>query len=74
MMRLSYTVLLQQTDNQGHPNGDVFSFSGSQTIADYPPTGSDLTGAATAMGVDIGNQMISGTGYAQQAAQNNAGD
>ena len=74
-MKLIYSVDLQQTDNAGVPNGDTFTFTGSQVLPKYPPSNSDMTAAAVAMGVDIGAQMTSTTGYAaqNQIDQNNGG-
>lgn len=68
-LKLIYTAALQQTDNYGNPNGDTFTFSGSQLLADYPPTNTDLTNAATAMGSDISAKMLSSTGYNAQLQQ-----
>lgn len=56
--KLSYTAVLQQTDNSGNPNGEVFSFAGSQNIGVANPQTADLQAAATAMGNDVSAQMV----------------
>ena len=58
MMKLIYTAVLSQTDNDGNPDGLTFTFKGSQTTAASPPQTSDLQSLATAMGSDISTQMV----------------
>jgi|HubBroStandDraft_1064217.scaffolds.fasta_scaffold01033_31 hypothetical protein len=41
------------------PSGQTYTYSGSQTLA--ATTTAALQAAATAMGVDIGNQLANGT-------------
>lgn len=58
--RLSYTATLQQTDSRGVPNGNTYSFNGSQFFPGASPQAADLANLSTAMGVDISTQMQAG--------------
>lgn len=53
--KLTYTAHLQQVVN-GVLAGDVYTFSGSQTIVTDSPASSDFTNASNAMATDIAAQ------------------
>ena len=56
------------------PSGQVYTYSGSQTLA--ATTTAALQAATAAMGADISNQMVNGTAldpsFVQQQSTNNA--
>ncbi len=66
-MKLTYTVVLQQTDANFNPDGMSFTFAGSTVTAAANPQASDLQALATAMANDISAQMVAK--YPVQLAQ-----
>ena len=67
--RLTFAALLVQCDASGNPDGDQFSFTATQLITDNPPTASDLTATAAALGSLIAAELISATGFTDQLQQ-----
>ncbi len=60
MYKLTYTATLQQADNDGNDDGDSYTFSGQQVIANPTPQNADFATASGAMAADLLGKIEAG--------------
>jgi hypothetical protein len=72
--KMTFVATLVQCDASGNVDGDQFSFTASQLIADNPPTATDLNTVASALGAQIATQLVSATGFTDQFNQDQQSD